>query len=169
MFTGLAALISAIAGLIGGSVPKMFDLFDKKMNFSQEIKIRELEHGYRMQEHQIALEMHNKSLSAKIEETYYDAIKSEVEQHMATVRQGMELMAKPTGFAVLDFLNSAIRPVFFVSTLALFLVVVMAAVFANPEQFAAQMVTLFSVAVEGVLGWVCGYRAAIKPFAPVER
>lgn len=169
MFTGLAALIAAFSGLLGGSVPKLFELFDKKMNFAQEVKIRELEHGYRMQEHQIALEMHAKELSAKIEESYYDAIKSEVEQHMAVVRQGMEIMSKPSGFLALDFLNAAIRPVFFVSTLAMFLIVVMAAVFADPVQFATQMVTLFSVAVEGVLGWVCGYRAAVKAPSPVER
>lgn len=169
MFTGLAALIAAFSGLIGGSVPRVFDLFDKKLNFGQEVKIRELEHTYRMQEHKMALELRERELSAKIEESYYDAMKAEVEQQMAVVRQGMEQMSRPTGFVALDFLNAAIRPVFFVSTLALFLVVVIAAVFAEPTQFAAQMVTLFSVAVEGVLGWVCGYRAAIKPPSSMER
>lgn len=163
MLPGIATLLSALAGAFGGSLPKIFDFFFTRLSYSQELKIRELEFKYREQEHRMQLELADRNLSAKIQESYYAAAAEEVKANAAMTLEAMQEWSKPTGYAILDTLNAAIRPVFFVSTLSLFCCMVVSLVWADPTLFASRMAELFSFAVEGVLGWVVGYRAAIKP------
>ncbi len=161
---GISALISTVLGLFGGSLPKLFELFEKKMSFAQELKIREWDLKARMQEHEMQLKLAQANISGKIDEALVDAFRAEVQANAATMLEVIQQTSKPTGWAALDFINSAIRPFFFMGTTLLFLSLIVAYAYADPKLFAEAMVPLFTLAIEGSLGWVVGQRTAAKVF-----
>jgi len=160
--TGIVALISSFFGLFGGSLPKVFELFEKKMSFAQELKIRQMEYDSRAQEHRLQLELAERNISGKIDEAQLDIIKQEVISNMQGMMAVIAESAKPSGIWWIDTLNAAIRPVFFTAVLILFLITCAAYVFAEPALFAKEMVALYAFAIEGTLGVVVGQRLAAK-------
>lgn len=161
---GIATLISTILGALGGSLPKFFELFEKKMNFAQEMKVREFEFKNRMQEHAMQLELAKANISGKIDEQLVEAFRAEVEANAASMLEVIRATSQPTGFTILDFINAAIRPFFFLGIVALYMALIVAYAYADPSTFAQAMVPLFTLGVEGALGWVMGSRAAAKVF-----
>jgi len=163
MFTGLAALISALTGMLGGSIPKIFEIVDRRLNFAQEVKIRELEEKFRQSEHERQVKMAELSASAKIEESYYEAVKAEVAANAQTMVEAMRSWTEPTQYAWLNALNASLRPFFFLTTILLFFAVIAQVLLTTPEALSAQAASQFWIACEGVIGWICGYRSVIKP------
>lgn len=160
----ITAFISALTGLFSGSIPKIFELFEKKMSFAQELKIREIEQKNRMQDLEMQVRLAQVGASAKIEEATLEAVRAEIEANAQMTMAVMEAQAKPTGYALIDAINAAIRPFFFVGVLALFLIIILQVMLTTPEAMTAQAAAQFWVAVEGVAGWVAGYRSSAKLF-----
>lgn len=160
----ITAFISALTGLFSGSIPKIFELFEKKMSFAQELKIREIEQKNRMQDLEMQVRLAQVGASAKIEEATLEAVRAEIEANAQMTMAVMEQQNKPTGYALLDAINAAIRPFFFVGVLGLFLIIILQVMLTTPEAMTAQAATQFWIAVEGVAGWVAGYRSSAKFF-----
>lgn len=162
---GIAGLVSGLIGLFGGAMPRFFEIFEKKMSFAQELKIRELDFKNRMQEHAMQLELAKANISAKIDESLLDAFREEVIANAQATLAVEASMNKPTGFAIIDFMNAIIRPLFFMAVLGQFVVLMIAYCWSDPTAFTTNMVSLYALTVEGVVGWICGVRTGAAVIA----
>ena len=160
---GLAALVSALTGLFSGSVPKIFDMFQKSQDFKHELKVREMEMRFRREEQEMQIALAEKGISGKIEESYYEALKAEVIANGQMMVEMERQRTAPTGYWFIDMVNAAVRPTFFMTTLILFFIVIIQFIVTTPEALAAQAATQFWIAVEAAMGFVAGYRSIVKP------
>lgn len=159
-------LISMLLGMVSAAIPKAFDLADKKLTFAQEMKIREHEAMIRLREQEFALKAQTVQADAKINESYYEAVQAEAEASRQLMMQQIADMTKPTGYAFLDALNAAIRPlttVFFLVLFGLGLVSWMFGVGTVNDEFGKSLGALFAFSVECVLFFIFGARQVQKP------
>lgn len=163
---GITGIISAVIGALSAVIPKGFEYADKKMTFAQELAIRKMEAEAREKEQRFALEAKAFEAQAKIEDSYYDAVKASEEAYALTVDERLAQITKPTGYALLDMLNAAIRPVVSLLIMGLFAVAVVSFMFGfaamNPE-FGREMGTMFAMCVEAVVYYVFGRSAVRMP------
>lgn len=169
MIPGLATLISALATLFGSSMPRVFDLFEKKMNFSQELKIRTMEAEFRKSEYAQQLELAKANITGKLEEAWYEGVKAEVAANAQSYIAALQAAEKPTGISWIDTINSSLRPFFFLTTMILFFIVIMQYVIMSPAALEMQAAMQFWVAVEGVTGWMVGRATASALRQPPPR
>ncbi len=159
-------LVSMLLGMASAAIPKAFDLAEKKMTFAQEMKIREHEAAMRQREQEFALKTENARADAKIQEGYYEAVSQEAQAAREELVAHLEAMTKPTGYAVLDFVNAALRPVVAVFLTVMFglgLVSWMYGIGAINDEFGKQLGALFAFSVECVLFFIFGARQVAKP------
>jgi hypothetical protein len=162
----LTAIISGILGIVSASIPKAFDLAEKKLTFAQEMAIRKMEAEAREKEQQFALQAKAFEAQAKMEESYYEAVAKVDANAREHAEQLFAQLVKPSGYAFLDALNAAIRPLTTVIMLSLFvtaLVSWMYGVGAVNDEFGKQMGALFYTCVEGIIFFVFGARQVQKP------
>lgn len=162
MITGLAAFISAITGLLGGSVPRIFDMFEKRMTFQQELQIRQAELTMRKAETESQLALAKAQIDGKIQETYYQAAAEQFKADAQAFLEVQATMSRPTGIGWIDKLNASMRPLMFFATMVLFACIVVQVAVTTPEAMAAQAATQFWMMVEGVVGYFVGARTVIK-------
>lgn len=167
MFTAVGTgIVSMILGMVSAAIPKAFDYADKKLTFAQEMKIREFEAQARAREQEFALKAETLKADAKMQESYYEAVASEGQAAREQLAEALSQLVKPTGYAILDALNAAIRPLTTIFLLVLFglgLVSWMFGVGAVNDEFGKQLGALFAFSLECVLFFVFAARQVAKP------
>lgn len=161
----ITAFISGLFGLLSGSVPKMFDFFQKKQDNSHELKIREYELRFREMDHKMAMERVKAEGEIKIDEAYYNALTSQGQATREYMAELLKASVTPTGVPWLDNFNALIRPATAAFVLICFFGTLIAWVAGAPVNaaFGAQLGGLFVELTQGVIFFVLGYRSVPKP------
>jgi hypothetical protein len=162
---GLAGIISAVVGMVSGSVPKLINMAESRQDHMQSLELLRVQN-----ELQLTIMEREKA-----ERTDATTARLVVEE-MQAMREQMLTLTQPrfhvTGTQWLDTFNAFIRPTTTAILLAMFLLGLIAYWFGigsvNPE-FGGQLGALFVVAVEAILGYFFGYRGVVKPPAWLAR
>ena len=163
---GLTGIITAVLGALSAAIPKAFEVVDKKMTFSQELAIRKMEAEAREKEQAFAIQAQTIQAQAKMEESYYGALTQVDLNARQYAEELLSQLVKPTGYALLDMLNAAIRPFTTIVMLGLCFTARVWSMYgfgAVNDEFGKQMGVLFATCVEGIIFFVFGARQVNKP------
>lgn len=166
MFSITASILSGLLGAFTAGIPKAFELFDKKMTFAQEMKVREFEAKARAADYEMQIKLQTTAALGKVEESYYEAAAAEAKAFHEGIAAHLEAISKPSGYAAIDFMNALVRPLtaFFMLTMfAVGLVSWFFGLLAVNTAFGAQLGGLFVTAFEFVFGFYFGARAVARP------
>lgn len=164
----ISAIISGLLGAFTAGIPKAFELFEKKMTFAQEMKIREFEAKTRADEHAMQIKLQSVVAQGKVDEGYYEAVAAENTAFHENIADHLAAISKPTGYASIDLLNALVRPLTAYFMLAMFAVGLVSWFFGVATvngAFGAQLGSLFITSFEFVFGFYFGARAVTKPHA----
>jgi len=161
----IVALISSILGFVSGFGPKVLEVYGKRLDHKQELDIRKMEMEFQKLNHELTLERIKAEAGVKLDESYLEAVAADAVAARDQLKAMIVDAFKPTGIAWVDTFNAIVRPV----TAALFLLMFAGGVVAymlgtttlNPE-FGTVLGTTFVECVQGALGFIFGYRSAIK-------
>ena len=165
MITGFS-LIATILGGLTAAIPKAFELFEKKLSFAQEMKIREHEANMRREEQEFQIKAKTMEGMAKIEESYYNAVSAEGQASREMLAEHLAQLTKPTGYVTFDRMNAMMRPFTMYFFLVMFGIAFVSWLFglANIEpEFGKALGSSFMFAFESVIFFVFGARQVAKP------
>ena len=157
----IVSLISSALGMLGGLLPDIF----KEIRDSREHD-RELERMDKQAELQVKLLQHQTDAKlAEIEGNVYVEEMRAFKQQMKSIYEAQ----KPTGIAFVDGFNAMVRPTTAALIMVLFVLTAGVFIFGVTEKMMAGSVTpeqaavviwgsLVGRAIEGVLGFLFGYR-----------
>lgn len=151
----ITALISAITGLLSGVVPDVLKEVRETRAHRRELEFTQINH-------QLALERAKLEVSAKLEESQEQRMMAEIsaakEQLVAAITvQG----AYNTGIRWIDGLNALLRPTTALVFVFMFAVGLCGYSFGlvHNDAFGTALISLFTEAVQAVLGFMFGARA----------